>query len=662
MNNCIRLPITIAFIVALFLSVPVAGWQPRSVQAQAENESALTIAGVDTSQFPTLQLTLDGATWPEERAAAPLQVLINNVEQHVQADETRQQGIGFMVAIDPNNLATTEAAGQNRYVQLTGALLDLVENEILLRNQDWLAAYLLAPQGIQSIQAWTQEPNLVFNSIVQNRPAEVTNTPLTAETLINTLQQFTTGPAAATTARSLLLISTGSDTLTVAPVVAAAQALAVRIHVIALVNGDSNAATNTPLAELAQQTGGDYVTLTNPGVLPPLWARLAADHNQRVLTLQSTETTPQTLQVRLALPNGSTLSATADPAIFLNLPAAPVAAAPAAQTVLTRSETQAPVANALPANTQSAAAQPVLAAPPANGAETTAPPAPSTVVVPGLQLALPRSLLQLSLPILFLLIGYFVYAEMRERRQRNGRRKVPPTHAVQQTEVADPLFALGDHSQPLGASRFDLREQQNSGGSGFTIEPKSSGGSGFTMETPGRVAPPSAKVTPPSARPPVRPPARQSNLFQEEDENEATIRPSRMEDEEATYRAQDVEQPIIGYLVRANSDPNLPKELPIYGLSPAPGEVRQIHIGRHSKHNTVVINDKSISREHAVIIQRAGRLYLRDNGSTSGTFLNWKRLSAGEELLLRHNDLISFGQIVYEFRLHGEDEVTLAES
>ena len=140
------------------------------------------------------------------------------------------------------------------------------------------------------------------------------------------------------------------------------------------------------------------------------------------------------------------------------------------------------------------------------------------------------------------------------------------------------------------------------------------------------------------------------------------MRPPRMEDEEATYRVQEVEQPVIGYLMRATSDPNLPKELPIYGLSPAPGEVRQIHIGRHSKHNTVVINDKSVSREHAVIVQREGRLYLRDNASTSGTFLNWKRLNPGEELLLRHNDLISFGQIVYEFRLYGEDEATIAEA
>lgn len=140
---------------------------------------------------------------------------------------------------------------------------------------------------------------------------------------------------------------------------------------------------------------------------------------------------------------------------------------------------------------------------------------------------------------------------------------------------------------------------------------------------------------------------------------EATVTPLRMEDEEVTYRLQAVAQPIIGYLVRATSDPNLPKELPIYGLNAAPGQLRQIHIGRHSKHNTVVINDKSVSREHAVILQRDGRLFLRDNASTAGTFLNWKRLNPGEELLLRHNDLIGFGQIAYEFRTHGEDEATI---
>ena len=473
------------------------------------------------------------------------------------------------------------------------------------------------------------------------------------------------GPTTPT--RSLLLISTGTDGLAVEEVTAVAAELAIRIHVIALPSGEDNTAATTPLAQLAQATGGDFVLLESPSVLPPLWARLAADHQQRVLTFQSTVTAPQSLEVRLQLPTGTAVSATAAPSVFAALPAAPAGsnAEPAAQTVLTRSEVQAPVANSQPAAAavESAANQPApVVAPDTGTTEQT----PGAIVVPGLQWAIPRVLLQWSLPILFVLIGYFVYAEMRDRRrQRNLSRQQAPFGYP--TEPIDPRFALGDESRPLAPSRFDLHEQNGQGGSGYTMRPAHEVDEPSYLDAPPRGEAP-AKVPPPKVAPPVRvtpparPPARRSNLYQEEDENEATMRPVRMEDDEVTYRAQEVEQVVIGYLVRANSDPNLPKELPIYGLNPAPGEVRQIHIGRHSKHNTVVINEKSISREHAVIVQRAGRLYLRDNGSTSGTYLNGKRLNAGEELLLRHNDLISFGQAVYEFRLHGEDEVTLADA
>ncbi len=147
---------------------------------------------------------------------------------------------------------------------------------------------------------------------------------------------------------------------------------------------------------------------------------------------------------------------------------------------------------------------------------------------------------------------------------------------------------------------------------------------------------------------------------EDDDYDEATVVPLRFNDDEATYRLREtIDMPLLGVLVRVTNDPNLPQQLPVYGLNPGPGEARQIHIGRHSKNNTVVINDKSISREHAVIIQKDGRLYLRDNASTAGTYLNWRQLKPGEELLLRHNDLISFGEIVYEFRAKGEDEATV---
>jgi pSer/pThr/pTyr-binding forkhead associated (FHA) protein len=157
----------------------------------------------------------------------------------------------------------------------------------------------------------------------------------------------------------------------------------------------------------------------------------------------------------------------------------------------------------------------------------------------------------------------------------------------------------------------------------------------------------------------LRPAAR--TPVEEDDYDEATVVPLRFDDNEATYRLhQAIDLPLLGTLVRVTNDPNLPQQLPVYGLNPGPGEARQIHIGRHSKNNTVVINDKSISREHAVIIQKDGRLYLRDNASTAGTYLNWRQLKPGEELLLRHSDLISFGEIVYEFRNKGEDEATVA--
>jgi pSer/pThr/pTyr-binding forkhead associated (FHA) protein len=125
------------------------------------------------------------------------------------------------------------------------------------------------------------------------------------------------------------------------------------------------------------------------------------------------------------------------------------------------------------------------------------------------------------------------------------------------------------------------------------------------------------------------------------------------EDEATCWLPEVAERPVIGALVRVTNDPNLPQELPIYG--PGRGrdkgrsEDHQIPIGRHSKHNTVVINHKYISREHAVIVQKGADLYLRDKASTAGTYLNWKRLKPGVELLLSHNDIVSFGEITYEF-------------
>ena len=73
-------------------------------------------------------------------------------------------------------------------------------------------------------------------------------------------------------------------------------------------------------------------------------------------------------------------------------------------------------------------------------------------------------------------------------------------------------------------------------------------------------------------------------------------------------------------------------------------------IGR-SKSLDMVVTRSGISREHAELINRDGRLFLRDLQSTNGTFVNKQRIKS--EVLLTHNTVIHFAQ--FDFRLVDEE-------
>jgi pSer/pThr/pTyr-binding forkhead associated (FHA) protein len=64
-------------------------------------------------------------------------------------------------------------------------------------------------------------------------------------------------------------------------------------------------------------------------------------------------------------------------------------------------------------------------------------------------------------------------------------------------------------------------------------------------------------------------------------------------------------------------------------------------IGRNKSIDMVVLRS-GISREHAEIISKDGRLFLRDLQSTNGTFVNKQRINS--EVLLTHNTVIHFAQ------------------
>ena len=68
--------------------------------------------------------------------------------------------------------------------------------------------------------------------------------------------------------------------------------------------------------------------------------------------------------------------------------------------------------------------------------------------------------------------------------------------------------------------------------------------------------------------------------------------------------------------------------------------MRQISLGR-SKDNDITIDDDSVSRHHATIIQSSSGIVINDNGSSNGTFINGNRIN--QESVLKKNDILKLG-------------------
>jgi pSer/pThr/pTyr-binding forkhead associated (FHA) protein len=59
-------------------------------------------------------------------------------------------------------------------------------------------------------------------------------------------------------------------------------------------------------------------------------------------------------------------------------------------------------------------------------------------------------------------------------------------------------------------------------------------------------------------------------------------------------------------------------------------------------HNTLQIDEASVSGHHADIFLKAGRYYLHDAGSTNGTFVNGQQIT---DAVLRDGDKVRFGTV-----------------
>jgi hypothetical protein len=252
--------------------------------------------------------------------------------------------------------------------------------------------------------------------------------------------------------------------------------------------------------------------------------------------------------------------------------------------------------------------------------------------------------------VLFVVLVYLIYLEIHERRTpaRQADPNRPP--ALDPAAGADPMSVDPVYAtMPSEDDNFTLEDfPPSEPESGRGVKPFSPAVSrnGHARQNGSHRNGQSANLAYTFEKSPAVDPAQDA-----EEDDGLTIVPAADLDEEATYRlGVEVKPPLLGCLVRESDDPSVPMELPIYGVIRPDNEAHCLYIGRHSKHSALVIKNQHVSREHAVIVQRGSRLYLRDNASTAGTFVNWQRLRPDQEVLLRHNDHISLGPIGYRFQ------------
>ena len=75
-------------------------------------------------------------------------------------------------------------------------------------------------------------------------------------------------------------------------------------------------------------------------------------------------------------------------------------------------------------------------------------------------------------------------------------------------------------------------------------------------------------------------------------------------------------------------------------------------MGREGSKVDVTFNSKVISRRHAIIIYKTGKIFVRDSGSSSGTFINNVRLSPigkeSEFVEVRDGDCFQLGETYHQ--------------
>lgn len=284
----------VAFIV--FVGILVFFMLPSSIRAQTGIEE-IRVYGVDISRFPTLQvrvapLTSEGELYPELKKD---QVFVREDSLDRPVDDIRivEEGVQVAIVLDASgSINSPGATGRLRREEAIEAIDDLVMTDKWLdrkKRLDWVL--LMVPRGKEKyevIQDWTNDYVRIHNqAYVYDFQSAKADTPLYAM-LVDVIRRMKEAPDARYKAKFVLVLSDGIDRASaeqVEDVINRAHDSNVTILAVKLGPKGTGQAKN--MRRLARLTGGAFTTYKGVDTLVPLFKKIRSQRKQYNISYRS---------------------------------------------------------------------------------------------------------------------------------------------------------------------------------------------------------------------------------------------------------------------------------------------------------------------------------------------------------------------------------------
>lgn len=601
-----------------------------SVSAQDAEQPRLDVTGINTVGFPEIDVTIYGENLGVGLAELPVIVREDKASLSPSQSAPIEVGVQTALVLDAsNNIRLSGNTGQPRFQEFAQAADQLLASGVLSAQTDWLGAFTTGPtrNEYRTIADWTQDHGGLRNQLFLYTPPDDTQLTPLFDLIEFTLDQFEDSPAATNLNRSIVIFSDGFDAtsdLDRNDVIRRATEMRVRIYTVMV--GPSGAERRSNLERIAKLTDGTFTFLDTQASLSPIWRSLGQQRTQRLIRYRTTRQQPVGLNIEAQLPGRTPIVRAVDFPVTGAKPVEIQILSPAADGVIE------PEAGNLDVQLQ--------------------------YIWPD---GLPRQLRRVELSL-------------------NDHTEVYEGGAFEQ--LSFPLAELNAGNYTLRAVAIDEVSTRGESRPVSVVVPG--------MAAPATAVPTAAptavptQVPTPEPLPEPAPPLWRLVLLplvalfgfiayrmwrrRREDEDDSDfffepdsqIQATGLEDFTLAPGTVDIDATVlpgppdfdvepVANLICLKDSNHLPERIPLYPNG-------KIRIGRNANTCDIVLDDMSISRSHAFLMEKEDGFHIQDDISTGGTYVNRRPLGVSGDQLLSDGDVINFHEIAYRFELAKDSE------